>query len=192
MIAIVDYNAGNTKSVKNAVNRLGYKCVITDNHLEIRNAEKVIIPGVGEANSSMKNLLATKLDVLIKNLKQPVLGICLGLQLMCKHSEEGDTHCLDIFSAYVKKFPNNNLVPQMGWNNLHNCEGNLFNGINRDNDVYFVHSYYAEVANETIAICNYGLPFSAAMQKDNFYGTQFHPEKSGIVGEIILQNFLNL
>jgi len=192
MIAIIKYNAGNIKSVENAIKRLGSDCIVTDNPELIRNASKVIFPGVGEASSAMQYLKKHHLDSLIKFLTQPTLGICLGQQLMCKYSEENDTECLDIFDAKVKKFPPTELVPHMGWNNLGNLKGKLFNGISDDDNVYFVHSYYAELSEETIATCQYILPFSAAMQKDNFYATQFHPEKSAWVGERILKNFLEL
>jgi glutamine amidotransferase len=192
MIAIIKYNAGNIKSVENAIRRLGYDCVVTDNEEEIEAAEKVIFPGVGEAGSAMNYLINHQLDGLIKSLLQPVLGICLGQQLMCRYSEEGNTDCLGIFNADVKKFPPSGLVPHMGWNNLEKLKGKLFNGIRDEDNVYFVHSYYSELSDETIAVCNYILPFSAAMQKDNFYATQFHPEKSAGVGERILKNFLEL
>lgn len=192
MIAIIKYNAGNITSVKNAVERLGYDCRVTDEISEIRSAEKVIFPGVGEAGSAMMHLKSKRLDEIIQSLVQPTLGICLGLQLMCRHSEEGNTKCLGIFDAEVKKFPATDIVPHMGWNNL-NMEGSpLFTGFGKEDTVYFVHSYYAEICSETIARCDYILPFSAAMQKDNFYATQFHPEKSGDVGERILRNFLEL
>jgi len=192
MIAIIKYNAGNIRSVENALTRLGYNSIITDNADEIRNAGKVIFPGVGEAGSAMNYLKERGLDILIKSLKQPVLGICLGQQLMCAHSEEADTACLGIFGATVKKFPPLELVPHMGWNNMLNLKGKLFEGIETSDNVYFVHSYYAEICDETIATCDYILPFSAAMHKGNFYATQFHPEKSAGVGEKILQNFLAL
>ena len=192
MIAILKYNAGNVTSVKNAVERLGYTCVITDLEEKILKADKVIFPGVGEASTAMNYLRERGLDVLLKKLKQPVLGICLGQQLMCKHSEEGNTTCLGIFNTLVKKFPPIELVPHVGWNNITQAKGKLFNGIIDVDDVYFVHSYYAEINNQTVASCNYILPFSAAIQQDNFYATQFHPEKSGSVGEKILKNFLIL
>lgn len=192
MIAIIKYNAGNITSVKNAVERLGYECKVTDDIDEILSAEKVIFPGVGEAGSAMIYLKNKGLDKVIQSLTQPTLGICLGLQLMCRYSEEGDTECLGIFDAAVKKFPVTDIVPHMGWNNLDIQETPLFNGFGKDDAVYFVHSYYAEICSETIARCDYILPFSAAMQKDNFYATQFHPEKSGDVGEKILRNFLDL
>ncbi len=192
MIAIIKYNAGNITSVKNAVERLGYECKVTDDIDEILSAEKVIFPGVGEAKSAMNHLESKGLDKIIQSLVQPTLGVCLGLQLMCRYSEEGDTKCLGIFDAKVKKFPSTDIVPHMGWNNLEVGVNPLFNGFGEDDTVYFVHSYYAEICSETIARCNYILPFSAAMQKDNFYATQFHPEKSGDVGERILRNFLEL
>jgi imidazole glycerol-phosphate synthase subunit HisH len=190
MIAIIKYNAGNITSVKNAVERLGYNCVVTDDHEQIRAADKVIFPGVGEASSAMNYLKKTGLDELIRTLRQPVLGICLGQQLMCDFSEEGNTICLGIFNVAVKKFPPLQLVPHMGWNNLQNLSTSLFEQITENDDVYFVHSYYCELSAYTSAVCDYILPFSAAMQKDNFYATQFHPEKSASVGEKILLNFL--
>lgn len=192
MIAIIKYNAGNTKSVENAVKRLGFDCIITDDPSEIKRANKVIFPGVGEASTAMAYLKQHQLDQLIVSLKQPVLGICLGLQLMCKSSEEGNTRCLGIFDSAVKKFPPIDIVPHMGWNNLLETSGAMFKGISQTNDVYFVHSYYAELVKDTVATCNYILPFSAAIQKDNFYATQFHTEKSAQIGEIILNNFLSL
>jgi glutamine amidotransferase len=192
MIAIIKYNAGNISSVKNAIERLNYECIITDDKKLIKKADKVIFPGVGEASSAMKYLKEKNLDKLITSLKQPFLGICLGQQLMCEFSEEGNVECLGIFDVKVKKFPPNDIVPHMGWNNLRSIKSPIFNEINENDDVYFVHSYYCEISEYTTAICDYILPFSAAMQKDNFYATQFHPEKSGIVGEKILKNFLML
>ncbi len=192
MIAIIKYNAGNIASVKNAVERLGYECKVTDDISEIQSAEKVIFPGVGEAGSAITHLTNKGLDKIIQSLVQPTLGICLGLQLMCRHSEEGNTQCLGIFDVEVKKFPSTDIVPHMGWNNLKVEESPLFTGFGKQDTVYFVHSYYAEICPETIARCEYILPFSAAMQKNNFYATQFHPEKSGDVGENILKNFLEL
>lgn len=190
MIAIIKYNAGNITSVVNALNRLGYESKVTDDETEIRNAEKVIFPGVGEASSAMKYLKERNLDVLIPSLKQPFLGICLGQQLMCKYSEEGNAECLGIFDVAVKKFPPKDLVPHMGWNNLQKIKGDLLSGVSEQDNVYFVHGYYCEVGKETLAECDYILPFSAVMQKDNFYATQFHLEKSATVGEKILLNFL--
>jgi len=192
MIAIIKYNAGNIRSVQNALQRLGYESVITDDKEEILNAEKVIFPGVGEASSAMKYLKEKELDRVITSLKQPVLGICLGLQLMCRYSEEGNTVCLNIFDSDVKLFPNTDKVPHMGWNDFFSLRGELFNGVSKKDDVYYVHSYYPEISSCTIAACDYILPFSAAMKKDNFYATQFHPEKSAAVGERILKNFLEL
>lgn len=192
MIAILKYNAGNPTSVKNAVERLGYSCLVTDDQQIIQKAAKVILPGVGEAGTAMAYLKERELDTLIQSLKQPVLGICLGLQLLCKHSEENDTQCIGIFDAEVKRFPYELIVPHMGWNVLEVKESPLLKGISEADDVYFVHSYYAEVSENTLAICNYSIDFSAAMQKDNFYATQFHPEKSAGVGERILKNFLEL
>lgn len=193
MIAIIEYNAGNITSVKNAVERLGYSCIITGNRDEIYSADKVIFPGVGEAKSAMMYLNSKGLDNIIKSLPQPTLGICLGLQLMCQHSEEGDTECLGIFDTEVKRFPSTYIVPHMGWNNIYDVyDPILLNGFNKNDSVYFLHSYYAGICKQTIAKCNYILPFSAAMKKDNFYATQFHPEKSGDAGENILKNFLEL
>ncbi len=190
MIAILKYNAGNITSVQNALNRLGYESIITDDEKEIRNADKIIFPGVGEASTAMQYLQERKLDVLIKSLKQPVLGICLGQQLMCNFSEENKTACLGIFNATVKLFPPTALVPHMGWNNIEVSNSTLFEGITAADNFYFVHSYYATISENTIGTCNYILPFSAAMQKGNFYATQFHPEKSADVGERVLRNFL--
>ncbi len=192
MIAIVKYNAGNITSVKNAVERLGYLCIVTDDITTLKSAEKVIFPGVGEASSAMNYLKEKGLDEVIKNLTQPVLGICLGQQLLCQFSEEGNTKCLGIFEATVKKFEPKLKVPHMGWNTISNKNSALYNGISADENFYFVHSYYAEISKETTAICEYIVPFSASMQRDNFYATQFHPEKSSRVGEQILLNFLKL
>ena len=192
MVAIIKYNAGNIASVKNAVERLGFDCVITDDINKIQNANKVIFPGVGEAKSEINHLTNNGLSGCIKSLLQPTLGICLGLQLLCQYSEEGDTECLKIFETSVKKFPADDIVPHMGWNNISINTEPLFKGLNKDDAVYFLHSYYAGICEQTIATCNYILPFSAAMRKDNFYATQFHPEKSGDVGELILKNFLEL
>jgi glutamine amidotransferase len=192
MIAIIKYNAGNIKSVQNALRRLGCESMITDNPEELLSAEKVIFPGVGEASSAMQYLEERGLDKTILSLKQPVLGICLGLQLMCRCSEEADTKCLGIFDSDVRLFPPADKIPHMGWNNFITAKGDLFNGVVLSDDVYYVHSYYAEISACTSAICEYILPFSASMQSENFYATQFHPEKSAGVGEKILQNFLNL
>jgi glutamine amidotransferase len=192
MIAIIKYNAGNIKSVENALLRLGYECVITDKESEILRADKVIFPGVGEASSAMKYLKEKKLDQTIPNLEQPVLGICLGLQLMCKHSEEGNTKGLGIFDTTVKKFPPKEIVPHMGWNNSYEFKGELFQDILSNSDFFFVHNYYAEKVEETIGVCDYILPFSAALQKNNFYAVQFHPEKSATIGAQLLKNFITL
>lgn len=192
MIAVIKYNAGNIRSVENALNRIGASCVVTDDLEAIRKAERVILPGVGEASTAMEYLKSKGLDILLKSLKQPLLGICLGQQLMCNYSEEGNTTCLGIFNTSVKLFPPKDLVPQMGWNSLSKMKGKLFKDLSEKDDVYFVHSYYAELCEDTAAVCDYILPFSAALQKDNFYATQFHPEKSGIAGEMILKNFLNI
>ncbi|MDQ0476328.1 imidazole glycerol phosphate synthase subunit HisH [Chryseobacterium sp. MDT2-18] len=192
MIAIIDYGAGNIKSVENAVRKLGFETIITSDSEEIRNAEKVIFPGVGEASTAMNYLKQRNLDTLIPTLKQPFLGICLGQQLLCNFSEEGNTKCLGIFDLKVKEFPATDIVPHMGWNNLQAIEGKLLEGISAEDNFYFVHSYYCEVGENTTSECDYILPFSAALQKDNFYGTQFHPEKSGDVGSKILENFLKL
>ena len=192
MIAIIDYVAGNVKSVANAVRRLGFETIITSDFEEIRNAEKVIFPGVGEASTAMKYLKQTNLEKLIPTLKQPFLGICLGQQLLCDFSEEGATKCLGIFDLKVKEFPSTDIVPHMGWNNLQKLQGPLFEGISEADNFYFVHSYYCEIGEFTTSECDYILPFSATLQKDNFYGTQFHPEKSGDVGSKILENFLKL
>lgn len=192
MIAVVKYCAGNVESVSNAVQRLGYECRITDDKDEIISSEKVIIPGVGEAGTAMKYLREKGLDTAIVSLKQPVLGICLGLQLLCSYSDEGFVRCLEIFDAQVKKFPPIDKVPHMGWNSFSAVKGSLLKGIRMDEDVYYVHSYYAEITDFTTAICDYVLPFTAAMHRDNFYGVQFHPEKSADTGARILKNFLEL
>ena len=192
MIAIIKYNAGNISSVKNALTRLGYESIITGDSEEILNADKVIFPGVGEASSAMKYLNERNLDKTILSIKKPMLGICLGQQLMFSYSEEGSTQCLGIFNTKVRKFRNTELVPHMGWNNFSKVKGELFNGLENTNNVYFVHSYYAEINEQTTAVCDYIKPFSAAMQRDNFYATQFHPEKSADIGEQILKNFLDL
>lgn len=192
MIAIIEYNAGNITSVQNALNRMNCDSIVTDHVETILNADKVIFPGVGEASSAMKYLKERGLDEVIKSIKQPMLGICLGLQLMCNSSEEGDTDCLGIFDAEVKQFPPKDKVPHMGWNNFSSVGGDLFNGIETKSDVYFVHGYFAELGAQTSAVTDYILPFSSGMQKDNFHATQFHPEKSALIGEEILNNFLQL
>lgn len=192
MIAIIDYNAGNTRSVKNAFDRLGYQTMVTNDGDIISSADKVIFPGVGEAGSAMKYLREHDLDLVIKSLTQPFLGICLGLQLMCQSSEEGDTRGLGVYDTHVSKFPPTRLVPHMGWNTLTDLKGPLFKGIGENIDLYFVHSYYAGLSGQTIATCAYIFPFSAALQRDNFFAVQFHPEKSADAGERILKNFLAL
>lgn len=192
MIAILKYNAGNIKSVWNAISVLGFDSLITDDPVELRNADKVIFPGVGEASSAMKYLTERELDKTIVSLEKPVLGICLGLQLMCRFTEEGNTKCLGIFETDVRQFPPVDKVPHMGWNNFMTLKGDLFKDIRKEDDVYYVHSYYPEVCSSTVAICEYIVPFSAAMQKGNFYATQFHPEKSSVAGQKILKNFLEL
>lgn len=191
-IAIIKYNAGNIKSVSNALGRIGIEHAITDNPVEIKAADKVIFPGVGEASTTMEYLRNKKLDILIRELKQPVLGICLGMQLMCRHSEEGDTPCLGIFDLPVKKFLVDLKIPHMGWNSLHETKSPFLDNSLEGEFVYFVHSYYVPVAKETAAVTHYGIPFSAALQKDNFFATQFHPEKSGGVGERILKSFIDI
>lgn len=190
-VAIIKYNAGNVQSVQYALQRIGVESVVTDDEKEIRSATKVIFPGVGHANAAMQYLRERELDKLIISLQQPVLGICLGLQLLCKHSQEGDTTCLGIFDTDVKLFESTGLkVPQMGWNNIYNLRSVLFDGLAEESFIYNVHSYYAALSNQTIATTAYILPYSAALQKDNFYAVQFHPEKSGKAGEIILRNFI--
>ncbi len=191
-IAIVKYNAGNVCSITNALNRLGIDPVITDNAEYLSTADKIIFPGVGEASSAMQYLKAHHLDNLIRDLKQPILGICLGMQLLCRFSEENNTNCLGIFDLNVKKFSSPLKIPQIGWNSIDNLSSELFKGIDNDEYVYFVHSYYAEIGKNTIATTDYGITYSSALHKNNFYATQFHPEKSGIVGAKIIENFINL
>lgn len=191
-IAVIKYNAGNVHSVRIALQRLGIEPEVTDDVQKIRAADKVIFPGVGEASSAMENIRKSGIADLLPQLTQPVLGICLGLQLMCRNSEENSTECLDIFNNAVRRFPPRDKVPHMGWNTIRDLKGDLFQNIKPDSYVYFVHSYYAEMDPCTIATADYILPFSAAMQRDNFFAVQFHPEKSGVVGEQILRNFLEL
>ncbi|OBW41506.1 Imidazole glycerol phosphate synthase subunit HisH [Chryseobacterium sp. MOF25P] len=192
MIAIIKYNGGNVNSVQNALNRLGAESIITDDFELIKNVDKVIFPGVGEASSTMKTLNEKGLDQLIPTLKQPVLGICLGMQLMCKNTEEGNTVGMGIFDIHVKKFSAENIIPHMGWNTISGFNSTIYSGIKEESDAYFVHSFYCELSENTTAVCDYILPFSASLQKDNFYAMQFHPEKSGEIGSQLLQNFLKL
>ncbi|WP_282132429.1 imidazole glycerol phosphate synthase subunit HisH [Cellulophaga baltica] len=191
-IVIINYGAGNIQSIKFAIQRLGYEAVLTSDVNEILAADKVIFPGVGEASSAMHKLKASGLDALVPTLKQPVLGICLGMQLMCNATEEGDTKGLGIFDVDVVKFSKKVKVPQIGWNQIANLKSDLFSGISEGEYIYLVHSFYAPICKETIATSEYELEYSAALQKNNFYGTQFHPEKSSSVGEKILMNFLNM
>jgi glutamine amidotransferase len=194
--AIIKYNAGNIRSVQFALERLGVNGIVTDDHEEIRSADKVIFPGVGEASTAMQYLKERRLDQVIRELKQPVLGVCLGMQLMCKHSEENDTDCLGIFDIPVKRFqsPVENLlkIPQTGWNNISGLHSVMFAHVQENAYMYFVHSYYAALGADTVAISNYVINYSAALQKDNFYAVQFHPEKSAEAGARIIDNFLKL
>ena len=194
MIAIVDYKMGNLRSVENALRRLGADFTVTAEADVIRRADKVLLPGVGNAAEAMDNLRAAGLVEVIRSLRQPVLGICVGMQVMCRHSEEGDVDCLGIFDARVKRFtPSPEVkVPHMGWNKIGNLETKLFKDLEGGSYVYFVHSYYPELCPDTIATATHGVMFSAALKYENFYGTQFHPEKSGDVGERIIANFLQL
>ncbi|MEJ2543821.1 MAG: imidazole glycerol phosphate synthase subunit HisH [Calditrichaceae bacterium] len=191
-IVIIKYNAGNIHSVRLALQREGIEPLVTDDTDQIRNADKVIFPGVGEASTAMDYLKQKGLDKIITNLNQPFLGICLGLQLMCAYSEENDTPCLRVFDNQVKKFPPKNKVPHMGWNTISNLSNRIFKGIENESYVYFVHSYYAEMSDAMIAQTEYILPYASALQKENYYALQFHPEKSGKVGAQILRNFLDL
>lgn len=194
-IAIIKYNAGNVQSVQYALERLGYNAIVTDDHAAIKSADKVIFPGVGNAYSAMESLKENNLDKVIKKLTQPVLGICVGMQLLCNHSEENNTTGLGIVDLDVKKFiaeDKKYKVPQMGWNNIYNLSSPLFEGVKENSFVYYVHSFYAEYGKETIATTDYIFPYSAVVQKKNFYGVQFHTEKSAEVGDKILLNFLNL
>jgi imidazole glycerol-phosphate synthase subunit HisH len=193
-IVIIKYNAGNIQSVLFALERIGIDAEVTDDTEKIQHADKVIFPGVGEASSAMKYLRERELDKVIKNLEQPVLGICLGMQLLCRHSEENDTVCLDIVPVNVKRFPQDTgiKVPQIGWNSIYNLKSGLFKGIEENSYIYNVHGYYAEDRECTIAKCNYGIVYAAGIHKDNFYGLQFHTEKSAAIGERILKNFIAL
>ena len=192
MVAIVDYNAGNTRSLQFALDRLGVNSSLTSNIKEIQSAEKIIFPGQGAALNAMQNLKKTGLDKIIPNLKQPVLGICLGMQLLCRSTEEGNIDCLDIISTDVKKISNKVKVPHMGWNNISNLKSQLFNNVIDNEFMYLVHSFYVPIIPETIAESNYNGFFSVAIQKNNFYGVQFHPEKSSKPGIKILENFLTI
>jgi len=192
-VAIIKYNSGNVQSVQYALQRIGVDSVVTDDVTVIQNADKIIFPGVGHAYSAMEYIKQRELDKVILALKQPVLGICLGMQLMCTHSEEGNTTCMSIFNTDIKLFESSvHKVPQIGWNNIYNYRSVLFKSLKENAFVYTVHSYYAALAVDTVAATDYILPYSAALQKDNFYAVQFHPEKSGVVGEIILKNFIEL
>lgn len=191
-IIIIDYGAGNIQSIKFALERLGYEGILSSDAQEIKSADKVIFPGVGEASSAMKKLKSTGLDALIPQLTQPVLGICLGMQLMCNYSEEGDTRGLGIFDVDVIHFEKTLKVPHIGWNRIKDLKTSLFEGIAEGEFIYLVHSFYTSVCSETIAKCDYGVNYSSALNKDNFYGVQFHPEKSSSAGEKILENFLKL
>ncbi|CAN1492972.1 HisH Glutamine amidotransferase [Flavobacteriaceae bacterium] len=191
-IVILNYGAGNIQSIQFALNRLGVEGILSNNYEEILSADKVIFPGVGEASSAMKKLKESGLDKLIPQLKQPVLGICLGMQLMCAYSEEGNTEGLGIFDVNVVKFSPKVKVPQMGWNTIYNLKSDLFNGISENEFMYLVHSYYVPNSENSIATTNYEVEYCSALQKNNFYGVQFHPEKSGKFGERILNNFLKI
>ena len=191
-LVIIDYGAGNIKSIQFAFKRLGVDAILTNNPQEILSADKVIFPGVGEASSAMNKLKETKLDTLIPTLKQPVLGICLGMQLLCNYTEEGKTKGLGIFDTEVKRFSKGLKVPQMGWNIVKNLKSDLFNGIKENSYMYLVHSYYAELSPQVIATTDYGIEYASALENNNFYGVQFHPEKSAEAGEQLLKNFLEL
>jgi glutamine amidotransferase len=192
-LAIIKYNAGNIQSVLYALERLGLDADVTDDADKIKSADKVLFPGVGEASSAMQSLKENNLDKVIKDLKQPVFGICVGMQLLCQDSEENDTECLGVVPVQVKKFKSTNQtikVPQIGWNNIYDLQSNLFKGIEEKSFIYNVHSYYAEDSEYTIAKCDYGIEYAAAIKKDNFYGVQFHTEKSAAIGDQILKNFI--
>ncbi|WP_074406365.1 MULTISPECIES: imidazole glycerol phosphate synthase subunit HisH [Aquimarina] len=191
-IVIINYGAGNIQSIKFAIQRLGYEAILSNDPEEIKAADKIIFPGVGEASSAMHKLRDSGLDGLIPELEQPVLGICLGMQLMCNYTEEGNTRGLGIFDVDVIRFDNQVKVPQIGWNQIESLDSPLFDGILEKEHIYLVHSYYAPVIKDTVAKTRYGVTYSTALQKGNFYATQFHPEKSSVVGEKILKNFLKL
>ena len=189
-VSIIKYNAGNVQSVLFALERIGINATVTDDISILKSSDKIIFPGVGEASSAMQYLKEKKLDEVIVDLKQPVLGICLGMQLMCKSSEEGNTECLGIFDNNIKLFEGNVKVPQIGWNNIYDLKTNLYKNVKEKEYMYFVHSYYAELSEHTIAKTNYGLEYSSSLQKNNFYGVQFHPEKSSYAGQQLLENFI--
>lgn len=191
-IVIIDYGAGNVRSVQFALERLGYEAICTNDAEVIKSADKVIFPGVGEAKSAMAEIKKFGLDNVIPDLKQPVLGICLGMQLMCRFSEENNTDCLNIFPIDVLKFDEKNKVPQIGWNVINHLKGNIFEGVKNDSYVYYVHSYYVSKNEYAIAMTDYGVQYAGAIQKGNFYACQFHPEKSSDIGEQILKNFIAL
>jgi imidazole glycerol-phosphate synthase subunit HisH len=192
MIVIIDYGAGNIASIQNALSRLGVKSTLSNKASEIQEAKGIIIPGVGQAKYAMEQLEKSNLIQIIQNLKQPVLGICLGQQLLCQKSDEGNVACIGIFDSVVKTFPKHEILPHMGWNTLKKTNSDLFKGLESEFDVYYVHNYYCTTGKDTCGISDYILPFSGAFQKDNFYGVQFHPEKSGEVGEKIIKNFIQL
>ncbi len=191
-LVVIKYNSGNTSSVLYALERLGINALLTDDHEAIRSADKVIFPGVGAASAAMADLKATSLDKLIPSLAQPVLGICVGMQVLCSYSEEGDTTCMGVFDQPIKKFQGDKKIPQIGWNNTYGYQSPLFRNIPEQSFMYFVHSYYMPVCAATICTAEYMLEYSAAVNKDNFYGVQFHPEKSGAAGQQLLQNFITL
>jgi glutamine amidotransferase len=191
-VTIIKYNAGNIQSVLFALERIGINAIVTDDKDLLTTSDKVIFPGVGEASSAMRYLKEKNLDEVIVNLKQPVLGICLGMQLMCQHSEEGNTNCLGVFDNNIKLFEGDVKVPQIGWNNIYDLKTDLYKNVKENEYMYLVHSYYAEVSEHTIAKTNYGLEYSSSLQKNNFYGVQFHPEKSSNAGQTILENFIKL
>ncbi|HCY81378.1 MAG TPA: imidazole glycerol phosphate synthase subunit HisH [Xanthomarina gelatinilytica] len=191
-LVIIDYGAGNIKSIQFALKRLGVEALLSNKPTEILTADKIIFPGVGEASSAMNMLKKKSLDLLLPQLKQPVLGICLGMQLLCNHTEEGNTKGFGVFDVSIKRFSNQVKVPQMGWNTITNLKSKLFNGISENEYMYLVHSYYAENCKDAIALTQYSLVYASALQKNNFYGVQFHPEKSSLAGEKILKNFIEL
>ncbi|MDX1316893.1 MAG: imidazole glycerol phosphate synthase subunit HisH [Xanthomarina gelatinilytica] len=191
-LVIIDYGAGNIKSIQFALKRLGVEALLSNKPTEILTADKIIFPGVGEASSAMNMLKKKGLDLLLPQLKQPVLGICLGMQLLCNHTEEGNTKGLGVFDVSIKRFSNQVKVPQMGWNTITNLKSKLFNGISENEYMYLVHSYYAENCKDAIALTQYSLVYASALQKNNFYGVQFHPEKSSLAGEKLLKNFIEL